>query len=135
MKRFFILLITVILLAGVWLSYDHALYVKRKAAIAGSIGRVASEMLCGDFTSIVQAGNSTRMLIADAAGYELLWGDADAPIGDGRADLHLIIMKEDGTRIGLRMKYDAVRQKYHILGYWTLQPGDPPNQVHLNGTP
>ncbi|WP_298311084.1 hypothetical protein [uncultured Aquimarina sp.] len=46
-------------------------------------------------------------------------GDFDEPFGDNQADAILII-KTDYKNIGIRLQYDKVKNKYHILGWKTL---------------
>jgi len=46
-------------------------------------------------------------------------GDFEEPFGDNKADAILTI-KTDFENIGIRLKYDKVKDQYHILGWRTL---------------
>lgn len=46
-------------------------------------------------------------------------GDFEKPFGDNQADAILII-KTNIKDIGIRLKYDKVKDQYHILGWKTL---------------
>ena len=46
-------------------------------------------------------------------------GDADKPIGDGKAYMVSLIECPGFPLLGLRLRKDAESSKFHILGYWT----------------
>lgn len=49
-------------------------------------------------------------------------GDVPAPIGDGTASGHVILINQKRERLGLRLKYDEALHKYRVLGFWTPEP-------------
>lgn len=49
-------------------------------------------------------------------------GDVPAPIGDGTASGHVILINQKRERLGLRLKYDDAQNKYHVLSFWTPEP-------------
>ena len=46
-------------------------------------------------------------------------GDVPPPVGDGRATHHLIIHTHSGDALGIRLRYDAAGDVFHVLGHWT----------------
>ena len=46
-------------------------------------------------------------------------GDAPPPVGDGRATHHLIIHTSRGAVLGIRLRYDAAGDVFHVLDTWT----------------
>jgi hypothetical protein len=51
--------------------------------------------------------------------FEIMKGDLKSSFGDNRADVVLKI-NSDYKNIGIRLKYDKTEDKYHILGWMTL---------------
>jgi len=51
--------------------------------------------------------------------FNITKGYLEKPIGDNQADAVLTIIS-DYKNIGIRMKYDKAKDKYHILGWKTL---------------
>jgi hypothetical protein len=49
-------------------------------------------------------------------------GDVSAPIGDGTASGHVILINQKHERLGLRLKYDDVQHNYRVLDFWTPEP-------------
>jgi len=46
-------------------------------------------------------------------------GDVPPPVGDATATHHLIIHTESGAVLGIRLRYDAAGDVFHILSTWT----------------
>jgi hypothetical protein len=54
--------------------------------------------------------------------YEIEVYERDNDKENGKAS-HFIIIKSKGEeRFGIRLKYDKDADKFHILGYWTIEP-------------
>lgn len=71
---------------------------------------------------IVPMGEATKAEIAEVRArsqptWQIQLGDAESPIGNGRADACLIFSSAGVDLLGLRMKIDGDR--CHIVGYWT----------------
>ncbi len=87
-----------------------------------------SEFLITDnnqISDIVIIGNGLRQEMTElqkhATEFEFQTqkGDFEKPFGDNQADAILTI-KTDFKNIGIRLKYDKVKDQYHILGWKAL---------------
>ncbi len=76
-------------------------------------------------SDIVNVGNGLREKMSElqknATEFEfgIKEGDLEEPYGDNQADAILTI-KTDYKNIGIRLKYDKVKDQYHILGWKTM---------------
>ena len=71
---------------------------------------------------IVYIGHNTQAKLEQLpvdVGIEVKIGDAFSPIGDRKADACILYSTKEKEILGLRMKYDRGRDKFHILGFWT----------------
>lgn len=103
-------------------SYNLIDYVGHMLKVNSTIDTLATEILEGNFKSIVYVGSSTQEEIKDlnleTTKFETeLW---DCDLGNGSADAVIIYIQDKNPELGLRVKYDSSLNKYHILGYWTL---------------
>jgi len=77
-------------------------------------------------SDIVIVGNGLREKITElqkkATEFEfgIKVGDLEEPFGDSKAD-GILTIKTDYKNIGIRLKYDKKMDKYHILGWMTLE--------------
>ncbi len=76
-------------------------------------------------SDVVMLGNSLREKMTElqinTTGFEfqVKEGDFEKPFGDNQADATLII-NSNYKNIGIRLKYDELKDKYHIMGWKTL---------------
>ena len=83
-----------------------------------------AKVLLNDLQSedIVHLGSSTKSKLEELpkdVKINVRIGDATAPIGDRKADACIFYSTKQKKLLGLRMKYDIRRNKFHIMGYWT----------------
>ena len=89
------------------------------------IGKKLTQTDSLQISDIVIVGNGLREKMTElkknATEFEFRTqkGDYEKPYGDNHADVILII-KTDYENIGIRLKYDKEKDKYHILGWKTL---------------
>jgi hypothetical protein len=84
-----------------------------------------SETEYTQITDVVVVGNGLREKMtelqknANEFEFKITDGDLEKPFGDNQADAVLAIIT-DYKNIGIRMKYDKGKDKFHILGWMTL---------------
>jgi hypothetical protein len=97
------------------------------------ITKIGKELSQTEFTQtnypeikdVVMVGNGLREKMTELQKnatefeFKITEGDLEKPFGDNQADAVLAIIT-DYKNIGIRIKYDKGKDKYHILGWMTL---------------
>lgn len=105
---------------------QNKLYKERIIAIGNEL--IKTEFTKKDsiqISDVVMLGSSLREKLTElqtnATEFEIQVneGDFEKPFGDNQADASLTI-KSNYKNIGIRLKYDELKGKYHILGWKTL---------------
>lgn len=101
---------------------------ERIIEIAKKMTQIKLDQSNFDYSDVVMFGNGLKAkmieLQKNATKFEfgIKKGDFEKPFGNNKAD-RILIIKTDYQNIGIRLKYSKSLQKYHILGWMTLENG------------
>jgi hypothetical protein len=119
----------VYLLAGVALiSYALTVVATRRIGIRGAMASAGQELARGGTENerIERMGSGLKnelsgFLTSRAGLHRVLWGDAEAPLGDGKATGRVILTNGVGEELGIRLHY-LDNGKFETLGFWNPGP-------------